>query len=70
MEGMIPIIMSRRGATVTATDAIDFVNRINYVKRAYDVEFNYLPNMPIHRFAERIFDYQSSLLGPPLDLTP
>jgi len=49
MEAMVPILLSRRGANVTALDAGNFTHKIEMLKEAYDVEFDYhahisLPN--------------------------
>jgi len=60
MEGAMPTIMTRRGAWVLATDAIDVSDRVTLVQRAHGVRFDYFPDMPLHRFAERIFEIQTS----------
>ena len=52
--------MTKRGAWVLATDAIDVSDRVTLVQRAHEVQFSYFPDMPLHRFAERIFEIQTS----------
>jgi 2-polyprenyl-3-methyl-5-hydroxy-6-metoxy-1,4-benzoquinol methylase len=60
MEGAMSTIMTKRGAWVTATDAIDVSDRVTLVKRAHEVQFSHYPDMPLHRFAERVFEIQTS----------
>jgi len=54
------IIMTKRGASVLATDGIDYSDRVTLVRLAHGVKFSYFPDMPLHRFAERIFEIQAS----------
>ena len=56
MEGAMSTIMAKRGACVLATGAIDVSDRVTLVQRAHGVKFYYFPDMPLHRFAERIFE--------------
>ena len=41
MEAMIPILMARNGANVTAIDAGDFTRKIEALKQIYGVSFDY-----------------------------
>jgi hypothetical protein len=60
MEGAMSTIMVKRGAHVLAADGIDYTNRITLVQRAHDVQFSYFPDIPLHCFAQRIFEIQAS----------
>jgi len=60
MEGTISTVMAKRGAAVFSTDAIDRSDQIRLVQRAHGVQFSYFPEMPLHRFAEAIFEIQAS----------
>lgn len=60
MEGAMSTIMTKRGAQVIAADAADLSDRVTLIKRAHGVQFSYYPDMPLHRFAERIFEIQAS----------
>ena len=42
MEGLIPCLLEKRGAQVVAYDRTDRQKYINYVKEAYNVEFEYI----------------------------
>ena len=53
-------IMTKRGTWVLATDAIDVSDRVTLVQRPHEVHVSYFPDMPLHRFAERIFEIQTS----------
>lgn len=60
MEGTISTEMAKQGATVMSTDAIDRTPQITLVKAAHGVEFDYFPDVPLHRLAEYIFEVQAS----------
>ena len=51
MEGALPVLLERAGAKVTAYDRLDFTDRINLVKEAYGVYFEYYPGKSFHEFA-------------------
>jgi SAM-dependent methyltransferase len=73
MEGAMSMIMTKRGASVLAVDGVDLGDRVMLVKRAHEVQFSYCPNMPLHRFAERVFEIQASKANwpaPVLDIAP
>jgi 2-polyprenyl-3-methyl-5-hydroxy-6-metoxy-1,4-benzoquinol methylase len=52
MEAMVPILLSRRGANVTAVDAGDFTRKIEHLKQAYGVQFEYHPRVSLHNTKE------------------
>jgi 2-polyprenyl-3-methyl-5-hydroxy-6-metoxy-1,4-benzoquinol methylase len=60
MEGAMSTIMTKRGASVLATDVFDVSAKVKLVQRAHGVQFDYFPHMPPHRFAEQIFEIQTS----------
>ena len=60
MEGAMSVIMTKRGAGVLATDAINVSDRVTLIQHAHGVQFDYFPDMPLHRFADRIFEIQTS----------
>ncbi len=60
MEGMFSILLSRRGASVMATDTINNSEKIAHLKNVYDVEFDYYPHSPVTGFVDYIFNMQSS----------
>jgi tRNA (mo5U34)-methyltransferase len=47
MEAMVPILLSRRGARVTAIDALDFSRKIELLKSIYNVDFEYHGRVPL-----------------------
>jgi SAM-dependent methyltransferase len=61
MEAMVPILLSRRGANVTAIDAGDFTHKIEALKSAYGVDFDYhgrvsLPNTKTFLADKTVFE--------------
>jgi 2-polyprenyl-3-methyl-5-hydroxy-6-metoxy-1,4-benzoquinol methylase len=60
MEGAMSTIMAKQGASVIATDAIDRSEQVTLVQRAHGVQFNYFPDIPLHRLAEHVFEIQAS----------
>lgn len=60
MEGMFSILLSRRGANVLATDTINNSEKIEYLKKVYDVNFDYYPHSPVNGFVDHMFNMQSS----------
>ncbi|MBI1244301.1 MAG: methyltransferase domain-containing protein [Alphaproteobacteria bacterium] len=46
MEGLVPVLLKRRGATdVVSIDGLDFSDKVACVKAAYGADFAYLPNI-------------------------
>ena len=60
MEGLFSILLSRRGASVLATDTINNSEKIDYLKKIYGVEFEYYPHAPVNGFVDFIFNMQAS----------
>lgn len=60
MEGAMSTIMAKRGTSVMSVDTTDRTEQIRLVQRAHGVRFAYFPEIPLHRFAERIFEIQAS----------
>ena len=60
MEGAMSTIMAKSGASVLSTDAIDRTDQVTLVQRAHGVQFNYFPEIPLHRLAEHVFELQAS----------
>lgn len=60
MEGMLAVLASKRGARVVATDSIDLTKRVDLLKELHGVYFRYFPSVPLDRFANYIFEIQSS----------
>jgi SAM-dependent methyltransferase len=56
MEAMIPILLARRGAQVTAVDPGDFTRKIEFLKTAYGVEFDYHPRISLRNTKEFLRD--------------
>jgi len=54
-ESVIPVLLKKRGAgEVYAYDRFDFTNRINKVKKAYDVDFTYLYGILIDNLKDKL----------------
>jgi 2-polyprenyl-3-methyl-5-hydroxy-6-metoxy-1,4-benzoquinol methylase len=60
MEGAVSTLIAKRGAKVLAVDGADLSDRVMLVKRAHGVQFSYCSDIPLHRYAERIFEIQAS----------
>lgn len=60
MEGMFSLLLARRGAQVTATDAIDLTEKISFLKEIYGEKYFYYPHFPVRDYANAIFSMQSS----------
>ena len=60
MEGAMSTLIAKRGANVLAVDGVDLSDRVTLVKRAHGVQFSYCPDIPLHRYAERVFEIQAS----------
>lgn len=56
MEAMVPILLARRGADVTAIDAGDFTRKIEFLKKAYEVDFDYHPRISLRNTKEFVRD--------------
>lgn len=51
MEGLVPVLLKRRGAaSVTAIDGQDCTDKIDAVKRAFGVDFDYVPGIDMATF--------------------
>ena len=55
MEGMIPVLLKRRGARlVVALDAMDHTEKVRLVQLCTDEKFEYLPRTPLFRVKETL----------------
>ncbi|SDY83781.1 sulfotransferase family 2 domain-containing protein [Citreimonas salinaria] len=60
MEGMFSILLSRRGARVTATDTIDNREKLEYLQKIYDAPFDYVPHAPVANYVDFMLNMQAS----------
>lgn len=59
MEGLVPILLKRRGArSVLATDGADYTDKVELVKRCYNVSFDYCPHVPLSHLKAVLEDRQ------------
>ena len=57
MEGMIPILLKRRGArSIVALDAVDSTERVRLVQECYGEQFEYYPRTSLARAKDRLSD--------------
>jgi tRNA (mo5U34)-methyltransferase len=66
MEGMFATLLAKRGGKVTATDTIDWSERVEMLKAAHGVNFRYLSHIPLDDQAAFLFKYQTSISYSPM----